>query len=352
MKKFGSKYVLGACIIGSVVGAAAAAEPSATDAAGRAAAMSAWEETLRQDAPAMEGCFRSSFPDNGWKATGCTPSPKLPSRPPAITVHKDGTITARKDGALTVGNGVDYVAGTRQLIHSTLGTFPSVTGLNTDDDVDYSLQINTNIDRNPVTCAQFGYSSCLTWQQFFYSTDYDGEQINGHTPVIFIENWFYAGNAAEFNAKGCPSGWSSYSTSSYDACYKNTNGVIVPMVPISQIGKIKMSASATAGGLDTLTFSINGRAYSVSQNADTLNINRIWRRSEFNIFSNGSYHPLLLLNSGAHITVKVAVNDGTSNAPKCLGPNAGYTSQQTNLTLGSCTAAGGASPSITFTESN
>ncbi|ALS96310.1 hypothetical protein [Xanthomonas oryzae] len=351
MKKFVSKYVLGACIIGSVVGAAAAAQPSATDAAGRAGAMSAWEETLRQDAPAMEGCFRSSFPDNGWKATGCTPSPKLPSRPPAITVHKDGTITALKDGALTVGNGVDYVAGTRQLIHSTLGTFPSATGLGTDV-VDYSLQINTNIDRNPVTCAQFGYSSCWTWEQFFYTTDYDGDPINGRIPVIFIENWFYADNAAEFNAKGCPSGWNSYSTSSYNACYRNTNGVIVPLVPISQIGKIKMSASATAGGVDTVTFSVNGRAYSVSQYADTLNINRIWRRSEFNIFGNGSYHPLLFLNSGANITVKVAVNDGTSNAPKCLGPNAGYSLQQSNLTLGSCTAAGGTSPSITFTESN
>lgn len=124
-------------------------------------------------------------PDNGWKATGCTPSPKLPSRPPAITVHKDGTITALKDGALTVGNGVDYVAGTRQLIHSTLGTFPSATGLGTDV-VDYSLQINTNIDRNPVTCAQFGYSSCWTWEQFFYTTDYDGDPINGHIPVIFM----------------------------------------------------------------------------------------------------------------------------------------------------------------------
>ncbi|PKV10738.1 hypothetical protein [Xanthomonas prunicola] len=351
MKKFGSKYVLGACIIGSVVGAAAAAQPSATDAAGRAAAMSAWEETLRQDAPAMEGCFRSSFPDNGWQATGCTPSPKLLSRPPAIAVHKDGTITARTDGALTAGNGVDYVAGTRQLIHSTLGTFPSVTGVATGV-VDYSLQINTNLDRNPVTCAQFGYSSCWTWQQFFYSTDYDGDAINGRTPVIFIQNWFYAGSDAEFQAKGCPSGWNAYSTSDYNACYSNSNGVIVPLVPISQIGNIKMGASATAGGVDTVTFSINGRTYSVSQNADTLNINRIWRRSEFNVFGNGSDHPLVLFNAGSHVTVKVAVKDGTSNAPRCLGPNAGYTSEQNNLTLGSCTASGGASPSITFTQSN
>lgn len=119
--------------------------------------------------------------------------------PPAITVNKDGNITARKDGTLTVGNGVDYVAATRKLIHSTSGTFPSVTGVGTDV-VDYSLQINTNLDRNPVTCAQFGYSSCWNWQQFFYTTDSDGDPINGRTPAIFIENWFYADNAAEFDA--------------------------------------------------------------------------------------------------------------------------------------------------------
>ncbi|KUF35159.1 hypothetical protein [Xanthomonas phaseoli] len=351
MMNIGAKLLLATCIIASTANAAETGQTAATASAGRTAAISSWETTIRQEAPTMEGCFRSSFPNNGWQATACVPSQKLLSRPPAITVHKDGAITARTDAALTAGNGVDYVAGTRQLIQSTLGTFPSVTGVATGV-ADYSLQINTNLDRNAVTCAQFGYSSCWTWQQFFYSTDYDRDPINGRTPVIFIENWFYAGNAEEFEAKGCPSGWNSYSTSDYNACYSNSNGVIVPLVPISQIGSIKMSASATAGGVDTVTFSIDGRAYSVSQSANTLNINRIWRRSEFNIFGNGSDHPLVLFNSGSHVTVNVAVKDGTSNAPRCLGPNAGYSGQQNNLTLGKCTASGGASPSITFTESN
>ncbi|AZR28705.1 hypothetical protein [Xanthomonas vasicola] len=351
MMNIGAKLLLATCIIASTANAAETGQTAASASAGRTAAISSWETTIRQEAPTMEGCFRSSFPNNGWQATACVPSPKLRSRPPAITVHKDGTITARTDAALTAGNSVDYVAGTRQLIQSTLGTFPSVTGVATGV-ADYSLQINTNLDRNAVTCAQFGYSSCWTWQQFFYSTDYDGDPINGRTPVIFIENWFYAGNAEEFEAKGCPSGWNSYSTFDYNACYSTSDGVIVPLVPISQIGSIKMSASATAGGVDTVTFSINGRAYSVSQNADTLNINRIWRRSEFNIFGNGSDHPLVLFNSGSHVTVNVAVKDGTSNAPRCLGPNAGYSAQENNLTLGKCTASGGASPSITFTESN
>ncbi len=122
-------------------------------------------------------------------------------------------------------------------------------------------------------------------------------------------------------------------------------------MPVSKIGSIQLSGSATAGSVDTVMFSINGQAYSVSQNAKTLNINKIGRQSEFNIFGNGIDNPVVSFNRGSSVTVNVAVNDGTTNAPTCLG-NAGTTSEQNNLTLGSCTASGGSSPRISFTQSN
>ncbi|AZR37116.1 hypothetical protein [Xanthomonas vasicola] len=349
MEKLGSKYVLGACIIGSVFSAAAATQSAGIDAAGRVAAMSAWEATLRQDAPAMEGCFRSSFPNNGWQAVRCAPPPKVVSRPPAIAHRKDGSITARTEGTMTVGNGVDYAARTGSRTRSAVGSFPAVNGVTTGVE-DYSLQINTNRDKNSVTCVQFGYTSCETWQQFIYATDDDGDPSNGRTPVAFIQDWFFADSTAEYKAKGCPGGWHDYPEQ--DACYTNSYGVEAPLVPVSKIDSIQLSGSATAGSVDTVMFSINGQAYSVSQNAHTLNINKIWRLSEFNIFGNGSDAPLVSFNSGSQVTVKVAVDDGTRRSPTCLGPNAGQTFEQNNLTLGSCTASGGASPAITFTQSN
>jgi len=56
-------------------------------------------------------------------------------------------------------------------------------------------------------------------------------------------------------------------------------------------------------------------------------------------------------NSGPLITVNLQVNDGSTNAPSCLA-NDGTTGETNNLNLGSCSATGGTSPYIQFTESN
>jgi len=45
------------------------------------------------------------------------------------------------------------------------------------------------------------------------------------------------------------------------------------------------------------------------------------------------------------------VSDGSTATPTCAS-NAGSTGESNNLTLGKCTATGGTSPSIQFTESN
>ncbi|MBV6796050.1 hypothetical protein KWH42_22345 [Xanthomonas campestris pv. daturae] len=103
--------------------------------------------------------------------------------------------------------------------------------------------------------------------------------------------------------------------------------------------------------MDTVSFSMNGRAYRVSQRASTVDINKIWRLTEFNIFGNGARTQTVSFNRGSHVTVNVAVNDGTTNAPTCLG-NAGQTFEQNNLTRGSCSVFGGASPGISFPQSN
>lgn len=49
--------------------------------------------------------------------------------------------------------------------------------------------------------------------------------------------------------------------------------------------------------------------------------------------------------------MNLQVNDGSTNVPSCLS-NAGTTGETNNLNLGQCSAAGGTSPYIQFTESN
>jgi hypothetical protein len=56
-------------------------------------------------------------------------------------------------------------------------------------------------------------------------------------------------------------------------------------------------------------------------------------------------------NSGSSLTVKVAVSNGTKNAPTCA-PNSGTTGETNNLNLGSCAGTGAATPYIEFVESN
>lgn len=354
MKKFGTKYLVSACVLAGVAGTGAVSPAIAAQqtfdiaAAAQAQAMSSWEETIRQQAPNVEGCFRASFPNAAWTAERCEAPPSFVSVPPETNGNGLTTSARSADSVFTVGNGNDFAARTRSLTRSAVGTFPTVTGVTTGV-ADYSLQINTNIGSNPTTCSQFGYSSCQTWEQFIYSTDSDGSPSNGRTPVAFIQDWFFAGSQSQYNSVGCPSGWFEFPQQL--ACFRNSNAVSVPLVSVSNIGTIKLTGSATSGGVDTVTFSVNGTAHSVSQSATTLNINRIWNLSEFNIFGNGSDNPVVSFNRGSRVTVNLAVNDGSTTAPTCLG-NAGTTFEQNNLNLGTCTATGGTTPHISFVESN
>jgi len=57
-----------------------------------------------------------------------------------------------------------------------------------------------------------------------------------------------------------------------------------------------------------------------------------------------------VFNRGTEITVNVAAQYGSTTAPTCES-NSGTTAETNNLNAGLCTAAGGTTPSIQFTES-
>jgi hypothetical protein len=312
-------------------------------AAAQAQAVSAWHDDIKLQGPPGGGCYRAAFPSTTWTAEACGPAPKLVSvRPPEAEGNgASRAATQAGVGPLNAGNGNDFAAETTNLTRAAVGTFPTVSGATSGTD-GYSLQINTNIDDNPTTCDQFGYASCQTWEQFIYAGD------SGSGAQAFIQNWFFAGDATEYSQKGCPSGWNAYG--SQNACYRNSDSVSVDYVPMTDIGGVSLAGVANQDGRDVVTFTVNGTAHTVSQDASTLNIGNIWRRSEFNIFGNGAGAPVASFNAGTHVDVRVAVDDGSTNTPNCI--QRGTTGEENNLTLGSCHASGGSSPAIQFDESN
>jgi len=104
------------------------------------------------------------------------------------------------------------------------------------------------------------------------------------------------------------------------------------------------------GGNDTVVFNNGTQAYSLTAKDSKLDISSVWKESEFNIVGDagGSRADF---NSGASVTVKVALTDGSTSAPTCVA-DAGSTGETNNLNLGSCTATSGSSPFIEFTESD
>jgi hypothetical protein len=285
-----------------------------------------WREAIAQTEVPAQGCFQASYPSLAWNKTECTVAPIIP-----FTLRK-GRISQ------TVGNSNDYAAAvTTGLIKKTVGSFPKVKGVTSETGLlganDYSLQLNSNFMNTAACNGASVPANCLDWEQFVYSSAYE---------VAFIQYWLINWN------NPCPSGWYSY----YGDCYTNSSGVSAPQEAITELKTFKLSGSASAkkGGKDTLVFTAQKKAYSVSGLDTVVDLATAWTESEFNIIGDGDGSEATF-NSGASVTVKVAVSNGATNAPTCAS-NAGTTAETNNLNLGSCTAAGGASPYIEFSESD
>jgi len=297
---------------------------------------------VHSPAPA-EGCFHAVFPSNVWQKDTCFETPHRYLAAPRVQ-------SARTGEWQTVGNGNDDVIETATNISQTVGTFPTVTGVKSEKGVgvaafggggilgpnEYTLQINSQYSLTTSACQ--GHSGCTIWQQYVYAPDYE---VKG-TAAVFIEYWLLG-----WGSSSCPSGWDSDNAGD---CVVNSNYVAAPDEPITQLAKEKMSGSATAGGNDTAVFTDGTTAYSFSAKDSVLDLASAWKESEFNVVGNagGSRADF---NKPVSVTVKVAVTDGSTATPTCA-KNSGSTGETNNLTLGSCTAAGGSSPSIQFTESN
>jgi hypothetical protein len=327
-------HVAAAALITSCFPSVSAGQTTDAD----AAALDNWRAVMAHNTQPGEGCFRASYPSLEWEEVECKEL-----HPRVHPVHKTG------EGQVT-GNGHDFVAEAAGLISGTIGTFPTVTGVKTEKSVgvaafgdggilgpnEYSLQLNTNLTGTTSACG--GHADCVVWQQFIYATDY---AVQGEG-AVFMQYWLIG-----WGESACPNGFGSDGEGD---CYGNSKYVSAPDVKPTSLGSLSLSGAAEASGKDTVVFTDGTKAYSVSGADTVLDISQVWKESEFNIVGDagGSRADF---NKPVSITVKLALTDGTTIAPKCVA-NDGTTGETNNLTLGKCKTASGSSPAIQFTESN
>jgi len=303
-----------------------------------------WHEAIRRTSTPSEGCFHADYPSTVWKRDTCVEVP-LNAHPHPVPRVK----SVANGSAQSVGNGNDYAIQGLGLITQTVGSFPSVTGVTSENGVnvpfgggtsdgitglnEYTLQINSQ--KTAPTKACNGHPGCTVWQQFDYAPDYTSKG----SAEVFMQYWLLGyGN--------CPIGWEASGSN----CYKNSNAVSAPDVPATQLANLKLSASATSGGNDSVVFTNGATAYTIAAPDSVLYLSTIWTQSEFNVFGN-SGGSQAQFNNGSSILVNVAITDGSTATPTCI-PNAGTTGETTNLNLGACTATRGPTPSIQFVETS
>jgi hypothetical protein len=310
--------ILSAALLSLTVAARAADDAEAR-------AQEAWREAIAHTSVPEAGCFEASYPNLEWNKVECVEAPNIPFTP------RSGRL-----GSQTVGDGDDYAAAVSSgLISQTIGSFPKDPGVKSETGVyganSYSLQLNSNF-MNTKTCdGALVPKDCLDWLQYVYSSD---------SLAAFMQYWLI-----DWDTK-CPSGWNSYGTD----CYTNSAAVNVPKEPITKLKTLKISGSAVTGGLDTLVMTVGTTAYSTTGEDSVVYLATGWNQSEFNIIGDGGGSEADF-NSGSSITVKVAVTNGTKNAPTCAA-NSGTTGETNNLNLASCAGHAGGKTYIEFTESN
>jgi hypothetical protein len=336
------KFVFAAGLVSAAMVPAAFAASSSGVGPIEAVARAAWREDIAQVATPSEGCFHASYPSIVWQQVACGSVPARATPLPHYYLF---------GAPQTAGNGNDYTIQTgSHLITSAVGTFPTVSGVTSEQSVgvasygdggilganEYSIQGNTQFTSTTKACKS--HSGCTVWQQWVYGTDYS---VQGEGS-IFMQNWLIG-----YGSSRCPSGFASDGEGD---CYGNSATTQLADIPPADLASVKLTGTATSGGNDTAVLTYDGDAYSATQKDSTLDIASVWNTWEFNVVGDAGGSEAEF-NNGASITAKVAVSDGSTSAPSCVA-DSGTTGESNNLNLGSCTASSGSNPSIQFTESN
>lgn len=286
-----------------------------------------------------KGCFTAHYPVAKWKKVPCGPAPQFPNP------------VARGARPFYVGDGTDFFLNIASgNISTATGSFDNAGGItnvrgyqlgntSTAYEDTYSLQLNAGIF---TTSACGGAAGCSGWEQFLFSQS----QCRPNA-CIFIEYWLLN------HGSPCPGGgWNYYpgSSTTTPGCFINTAFASLPVQAVAQIGQIALTGSVS-GGLDTVTVTTATGEVDAATQDSLLNLAQSWKGAEYNLVGDCCATEAFL-NAGSSLTVRLAANNGSTNAPGCSTSFAGATAESNNLNItSSCAPTGGAAPAIVFTES-
>jgi hypothetical protein len=326
---------------GGALAASTPREPAPQTDAAKAAVSGtrdAWRSSMLRALLPKKGCFKASYPSTVWRDVPCAVGPQRPLEP------------ARGPGPKIVGGGTDFVALTDGGILSAVGSFPSVSGVTSETDVgglcndagvadSFTLQLNSQAFKTPACNGAANPSACLGWQQFVaWNT--------GSAMYVEMQYWLIGYGSSCPTAPCGATGWVSAGTS----CWCSSLAGPGSSQPITNLVNMSVSASATANGLDKVLLAVDNDLSASVQDSVLSLAQAPWNEAEFNIFGAGC-GSRATFNLGSTLLVSLGLTDGTSAAPVCANNTGFASSEANNLTLvPPCSAVGGASPGIAFTE--
>jgi hypothetical protein len=310
-----------------------------------------WRATIAKTPAPKDGCFRATAPSTKLEEIPCADAPIEPRRIPGRMLVPGGAGAGApqpKPGPRPdlISGGNDFNAKVTGLLTSATGSFPSESGGTNESDVggtnsganSYSLQMNTNLFGSGACSGST--TACTGWEQLVYDPqrgiayfEFSLVNFGGNCPGQFGSNYIVQGTTQQ-------------------VCYFNSASVSVPGVAASNLPSVSMKGS-TNGTSDTITMTVNGTAYVLSQ-PSVLGLANGWNDVDFNVFGENNSSQAQF-NSATSIEVQVLTQSATPTraAPKCPSGLNGSTAETNTLSLiGSCCAFGGDTPGIQFLESN
>jgi hypothetical protein len=327
----------------------------------------AWEKTMHHTLAPKGGCFKAVYPSKEWVEVQCAPPPK-PHNVRPRRIKKEGG-TEAVGGTASGSNDLVAQAPAGHFFTNVAGSFRVVNGVTSETNVqvpaypytgisgsnEFMLQINTNTYTYSSACGS--YSACYPWVQYLMSTNDIASSADTGKSVVFVEYWLFNYGGAGNTSGPCPTGFSDIEadTEGYD-CEQNSaaNVIYDGQIPITDLDKLSMSASATAGGNDEATVTYKGVAYKATVPDSYTNISSIWNQAEFNVLGNWNGWQAQF-NDGTVLILESDVTDGTTANPSCQF-NAGTTGESNNLNFVPSTASpvcctyGASDPRIEFME--
>ncbi len=229
-----------------------AASVAACATADLAADQDSWRDAITQAPIETDGCFHAAYPDMTWEQVSCTAAPNRP-------------FAQRLAAAVpfTVGNGADYALQDTGTIQKAAGTFLHVKNVTSENDGGqsdtYSIQLNSNFMSGTAACN--GISGCQSWSQFVYSTS---------ETSAFMQDWLIGFGDT---CPATPAGWNS---DGQGDCFINSAAVDVQQIAAADLGTLKMTGGAKAGGNDTLAFAVGSEAFTTHQKDTITNLASKW----------------------------------------------------------------------------